>query len=153
MKVPERFLRPDVQPAFLRKSRRQFVDDQRHRHKKQNGRQYPETYRRSSIMRSRCNPARAENGGNVEKKNVPKSHFAAKLAPGIGGAACLAHRITSRDGMSSSCIRKLWRKGSLEFSNSSQEEKTVALPSWRKTMLSARRRARCVSCVTTIEVR
>src|SRR5260370_20237310 len=62
------------------------------------------------------------------------------------------HRVTSSAGMSSSCMRKLWRKGSLELSNSAQGPKKETLPSCRKTSTSARRFAKCVSCVTTMDV-
>src|SRR5690349_5417138 len=109
-------------------------------------------------MRRCRNPSRPEHRRNVEKQHIPESHLFAKLPDrigriGIGGAVCgLAHKVTSSAGISSTCLRKFTMKGSSEFSNPPHGPKYVTRPSCRKTTVSASFFARCVSCVTTIEV-
>src|SRR5256884_6391046 len=92
-------------------------------------------------------------GCDIEKKDVPETHLFRKLLDGIRGAVRrLAHRVWSSAGMRSSCLRKLTINGSSELSNPPQGPKYVTRPSCRKTMVSASFFAKCVSCVTTIEV-
>src|SRR5208282_2772166 len=95
-----------------------------------------------------------EDRRNVEEEDVPETHSPRQLFEWIGGAVRrLAHRVTSRAGINASCARKLCRDGSLEFSKSSHGPKKATRPSCKKTTVSASFFARCVSCVTTIEVR
>src|SRR4029077_6884094 len=104
-------------------------------------------------MRRGRNPARAQHRCDIEEQDVPEAHLPAQLLDWIGGAVRgHAHRVTSSAGINSSCRRKFLRKGSVEFSNSPQGPKKVTRPSWRKTTTSASFFARCVSCVTTIDV-
>src|SRR5579859_432866 len=129
----------------MRKARRQFIDDQCGRNKEENRRQHPQADRRRAVVRGR---------GNVEKQNVPKTQRLGQLFDRIGSAARrLAHRVTSIAGIRASCMRKLWINGSVEFSKSSHGPKNATRPSWRKTTVSASFFARCVSCVTTMDVR
>src|SRR5215831_1936049 len=163
VKVPERFFGPNVQPAFMRKSRGQFIDHQRGRNKEKQRRDDPQTNRRSSVVRRGGNPAWPKHRGDIKKEDIPESHFLAKLPDGIygdgtgrvairGAARGPVHRVTSKAGMNSSCLRKLTINGSVEFSNPPHGPKYVTRPSCRKTTVSASFFARCVSCVTTIEV-
>ena len=113
VKIPERHFRPDVQPAFFRKSRRKFHHHKRRRDKKQHGRQNPQTDRRLPVARRRRDPPRPQHRGDAKQQHVPESHRAAQLMLRVGMRwARLAHDVTSNSGMSSSCRRKLRRNGS-----------------------------------------
>src|SRR5882724_3305823 len=104
-------------------------------------------------MRCRRNPARTQYRHDVEQQDVPETHLPAQLFDGIARAVCpWAHKVTSRAGINSSCIRKFLRKGSVEFSKSDHGPKQVTRPSCKKTTTSASFFARCVSCVTTMDV-
>src|SRR6266571_364230 len=100
-------------------------------------------------MRRGSNPARTQDRGDIEEQDVPEAHLLAQLFDGIGRAAgrrrpgracvraCRAHKVTSNEGIRSSCRRKFLRNGSVEFSKSAQGPKRVTLPSWRNTTTSA----------------
>src|SRR6266699_59658 len=104
-------------------------------------------------MRRGGAPAMREHGCDIEKTDAAEPHRLRKLLDGIRGAVRrLAHRVWSSAGMRSSCLRKLTINGSSELSNPPQGPKYVTRPSCRKTMVSASFFAKCVSCVTTIEV-
>src|SRR5216684_2851430 len=153
MKVAEGFLGPYIEAAFMRESRGEFGNHEGRGNKKEQRRQHPETYRRRAVVRRRRNPARTQHRRNVEKKDVPETHLLAQLLDWIGRAVCgRAHRVTSSAGINSSCMRKFLRNGSVEFSKSAQGPNRVTRPSWRKTITSASFFAKCVSCVTTIDV-
>src|SRR5260370_23682199 len=152
-KVADGRVGPDEHPACCGNPRERRVNPHRRGHKKEGRRDHPQTDRGSAIVRRRCDPSRTQHGHDVEQQHIPKSHLLPQLFDGTRGVRRrLAHRVTSSAGISSSCMRKLWRKGSFEFSKSAQGPKKETLPSCRKTSTSARRFAKCVSCVTTMDV-
>src|SRR5258708_6695273 len=113
MKVTKSFFRPHIQTAFMTKSRGEFGNHKGCGNKKEQCCQHPQADRGCPVVRRGGNPAWAQDGRDVEKQDVPESHFFAKLLDGIARAVRrLAHRVSSRAGISSSCLRKLTMKGS-----------------------------------------
>src|SRR6185437_2894891 len=141
----------------VRKTRRKLVYDKRAGNEKQPRGNNPQANRRSAVVARRREPARAQHGGDVEEQNVPKTEDTPELLFCVrsrGGAhpPALVARVTSSAGINSSCKRKLRINGSCESSNSCHVPKKVTRPSCKKIIRSASLRARCVSCVTTMEV-
>ena len=153
VKFAERLFRPDVQAALVRKARGKFDDDERRRQKKHRRGKHPQADRGSAVVRRGRDPARPQHRGDIEEQDIPKSHHAAKLLFRIcWSCGLIAHAVTSSAGISSSCSRKLRRNGSWEASSSAHVPKNFTPPSCRKITRSASFFARCVSCVTTMEV-
>ena len=152
VKFAERALRPRVQPALFRKSRRKLHDHQRRGNEKEKRREKPQTYRRCSVVRRRCNPTRPQYGRDVEQQHVPQSHHAA------GGLIfrCGAAVELTRSGPARESAR-LPAENCEETDPSNLPalatfRKIATRPSCRKITRSASFFARCVSCVTTIDV-
>src|SRR5208282_5110714 len=114
-------------------------------------RENPQAHGGSAVVRRRRNPSRPQHRRDVEEQHIPNAHHSRKLIFHFARRRS-AHAVASRAGISSSCSRKLCRKGSFEFSSSCHVPKNATRPSWRKITRSASFFARCVSCVTTIEV-
>src|SRR5947209_7175731 len=85
VKIAEGFFSPNVQPAFFRETRREFINDHGGRHKKEQRSNHPQANRRRAVVGGCGNPSRPKHGSNVEQQHIPKSHFLAQLRYGIGG--------------------------------------------------------------------
>jgi len=83
VKGTEGFAGPDVEAALLRKAGGKLVDDQRSGDEKEYRGQDPQADGRGSVVAGGGDPARAENGGDVEEKHVPEAHGFAELRLGI----------------------------------------------------------------------
>ena len=82
----EGFFGPDVEAAFFREARRKLVDDESARNEKENGGEDPEADRGGAVVAGGGDPARAEDGGDVEEQHVPEAHGFAQLRFGsVGG--------------------------------------------------------------------
>src|ERR1700720_3036293 len=151
VKFPECLFRPRIQPALFGKPRRKLDDHKRRRQKKAQPRRHPQTHRSRAVVRLRPHPGGPQKCPDVEKQDLPQAHGAAQVFFGFR-LRRIAHSVKSSAGINSSSSRKLRRNGSFEASSSFHVPKNPTRPSCRKITRSASFLARCVSCVTTIDV-
>src|ERR1700690_1672648 len=151
MEIPKRIFRPGIQPALFRKTGRKLDHHERGGYEKPQCRENPEGDGGCAVVRGGGDPAGAKYGRNVEEQDIPKPHHARQMLFRIGRSA-LRHAVMSSAGISASSRRKLRRNGSWERSSSAHVPKNETRPSCRNMTRSASFLARCVSCVTTMEV-
>ncbi len=87
VKFAEGFLGPDVEAAFVRKAGGEFDDDQCGGNEEKYGGENPERDGGGAVVRGGSDPARAEDGGDVEEEDIPEAHDAAELGFGVCWAA------------------------------------------------------------------
>src|SRR5690348_171466 len=83
VKIAEGLLRPNVKSAFLRETRGKFGDDERRGDEKQNRGKNPEADGRRAVVPSGGDPARTQNGDDIEQKNVPETEDFSELMLGV----------------------------------------------------------------------
>src|SRR5438067_492047 len=75
----EGLLSPDVESAFIGIAGCELSDYQRGWDKEEDGCQQPQAQGRGTIVRRCRNPARTEDGSDVEEQHIPQAHLATQL--------------------------------------------------------------------------
>jgi hypothetical protein len=85
MEGSECLARPDVEAAFLRKARRELVDDECAGDEEEESGEGPEADGGSAVVAGGGDPTRAEDGGDVEEQDIPEAHGFAELRSWVAG--------------------------------------------------------------------